>query len=236
MSGIFITGTDTGVGKTLVCGCLAGFLQAHGRRVITQKWVQTGCPETAEDLLLHRRLGELEEIAELQDALNPYCFAFPASPHLAAAREGASIDPQVIANAYRQLESRFDLVLVEGAGGLLVPLTGDTLTIDLVAQLGLTALVVVRNGLGCINHALLTIEALRSRRIPLAGLVFNRPAEDGDEEILQDNPRTIAHLTGAPILGELPYLADPGQAPAAFAPIGETFLQQYETISPIPSV
>lgn len=225
MSGIFITGTDTGVGKTLVCGCLAGYLREQGRQVITQKWVQTGCSEFPEDLILHRRLGGLEEITELDDALNPYRFAFPASPHLAAAREGASIDPEVIANAYRQLGGRFDLVLVEGAGGALVPLTGDMLIIDLVARLGLAALVVVRNGLGCINHALLTIEALRNRHIPLAGLVFNRPEPDGEEEILRDNPPTIAHLTGATVLGELPYLADVRQAPEAFTPIGEAFLR-----------
>ncbi|MHB9026942.1 MAG: dethiobiotin synthase [Armatimonadota bacterium] len=228
MSGIFITGTDTGVGKTLVCGCLAGYLQARGMRVITQKWVQTGCREAAEDLLLHRALGGLEEVAELEDALNPYCFAYPASPHLAAAREGVEIDPEVIAAAYRRLEARFDLVLVEGAGGALVPLTEETLIVDLAAQLGLSALVVVRNGLGCINHALLTVEALRSRNIPLAGLVFNRPEEGGEEEILRDNPRIIAHLTGATVLGELPYLPDPRQAPAAFPPIGEAFLQWYE--------
>lgn len=224
MSGLFITGTDTDAGKTLVCGYLAGFLRAQGVRVVTQKWVQTGCADGLDDLQLHRAISGLAVDPELAHLQAPYRFALAASPHLAAAAEGATIDPAVIAQAYLQLAARFELVLAEGAGGALVPLTEELLTVNLAAQLGLPALLVVRNGLGCINHALLTIEALRQRNIPLLGVIFTRVTASGDPRILDDNIRIIGALAGVQVFGELPYLADPLAGAAAFAPIGHAFL------------
>ena len=232
MSGVFITGTDTGVGKTLICGHLAGYLRRQGVRVITQKWVQTGCEEIPEDLQLHRQLSGIAGDAAPPDLVNPYRFALAASPHLAAAYEGVTIDPEVIARACRQLEKSWELVLVEGTGGFMVPLTKDVLSADVVVQVGLSVLLVVRNGLGCINHALLTVEALRRRQIPLLGLIFSRVEEGGDERVLRDNPRVITAMTGVPLLGELPYLPDPLSRTSAFEPIGEAFLAEWRRQAP----
>ncbi len=220
MNGLLLTGTDTGVGKTRVCGYLAGYLSRHGVRVVTQKWVQTGCGMVAEDLIAHRELGGIDDDPALVMLRNPYCCPLPASPHLAAAHAGITIDPAVIAAAYQALAAQHDLVIVEGVGGLLVPLTRCLLLADLAAELGLATLLVIRNRLGCINHALLTVEALRRRQLPLLGLIFNRTEDSEDDCILQDNPRIIAELTGIQVLGELPYGADAD----AFTPIGEAFL------------
>ena len=176
MKGVFVTGTGTGVGKTVVCGLLAGFLRARGMRVTTQKWVETGVTNGPSDIDVHRRLmgnpGPAPEPPQADRC--PYRFSLPASPHLAAAREGRRVDPAVIEAAYRRLAETHDVVLVEGAGGFLVPLTEELLTGELVARIGLPALVVVGNKLGCVNDALLTVEAVRRRGILLPGLVFNR--------------------------------------------------------------
>jgi dethiobiotin synthetase len=227
MKGIFITGTDTGIGKSLICGYLAGYLRGQGVRVITQKWVQTGCVCSSEDLALHRKIGGLEVDPELAPLQNPYCLPFPASPHIAASMAEVTIESEVITAAYRQLARRFELVLVEGAGGVMVPLREDLLTIDLIARLGLVALVVVHNRLGCINHTLLTIEALQNRRVPVFGLVFNRLEEGEDERILRDNVQIIPTMSGICALGEMPYLPDPLQGAKQFAPIGEEVLRRW---------
>ena len=233
MKGVLVTGTDTGVGKTVVCGLLAGFLLGRGVRVVTQKWVQTGWGGGPEDIAAHWRLsgqgGPPEGIAS--DDLCPYRFRLPASPHLAAAREGRRVEAAVIGAAYRRLASRHDAVLVEGAGGFLVPLAEGLLTGDLAASLGLSALVVVGNRLGCVNHALLTVEAIRRRGVPLLGLVFNRTEDSrgAAEEVLSDNPRAVAAASGAFVLGELPFLADVGRGAEAIAPVGDAFLSRWRS-------
>jgi dethiobiotin synthetase len=234
MKGVFVTGTDTGVGKTVVCGLLAGFLLKRGIRVATQKWVQTGAGAGPEDLAVHRRLMGMPEASpgQLPDFC-PYRFPFPASPHLAAAREGEAIDASVIEAAYRRLSASHDLVLVEGTGGFLVPLTAGLLCADLVARLGLSALLVVGNRLGCVNHALLTVEAIRARGVPLEGLVFNRlptHAEGAPEEVLVDNVRTVAKLSGVRVLGELPLLVDPATGAEAAAAAGRAFLEGWRPL------
>ena len=125
-------------------------------------------------------------------------------------------------------------MIAEGAGGVLVPLNEQVLTADLAARLALPAVVVVPNELGCINQALLTVEALRRRGIGLIGLVFNRRRPGGDDVILRDNPRIIARLGQVEVLGELPYLGDrPAElqpAATAFEPIGQAFLLQWKRI------
>ncbi|MBI5903947.1 MAG: dethiobiotin synthase [Deltaproteobacteria bacterium] len=228
MKGVFVTGTDTGVGKTVVCGLLARYLRAQGIRAVTQKWVQTGTGGEPTDLQVHRRLmgipGDVPE-AELHD-LCPYRFPFPASPHLSAAREGAVVDAEVIGAAYRRLAAAHDAVLVEGAGGVLVPLSLRLLTVDLVARLGMSAVVVVGNRLGCVNHALLAVEAIRLRGIRPVALVFNRPEASvaAPDEVLSDNLRAVEEIGKVPVLGELPFLPDPVAGAEAFAPVGRAFL------------
>jgi dethiobiotin synthetase len=232
MKGFFITGTDTHVGKTMVCGLLAGFLRARGVNAVTQKWVQTGTAGWPADLAMHRRLmGLPEDVPEdvLED-LCPYRLAYPASPHLAAEREGVAVDPSRLEAAYRRLEASHDIVLVEGVGGFMVPLTKSFLVCDLVARLGLSVLVVVGNRLGCVNHALLTVEAIRRREIPLAGLIFNRvPGGSGwsPEELLADNVGIVEEISGAPVLGEVPFLANPVTGAEAFFPVGRAFLDRW---------
>lgn len=241
MKGVFVTGTDTGVGKTVVCGLLARFLRSQGVRAATQKWVQTGAADGPSDLLVHRRLMGLQDDvpdADLRD-LCPYRFAFPASPHLSAAREGAVVEADVIAAAYRRLAAGHDAVLAEGSGGILVPLSPRLLTADLVARLGMSALVVVGNRLGCLNHALLTVEAIRLRGIPLIGLIFNRlydghdapgaatGKEAPDPVVAADNVRAAGEMGMVPVLGELPFLPDPATGAEAFAPVGRAFLSRW---------
>jgi dethiobiotin synthetase len=232
VNGVFVTGTGTGVGKTVVCGLLAGFLRARGVRVTTQKWVETGVMDGPSDIDIHLRLmgdpGSSEEPPPADRC--PYRFSLPASPHLAAGRENRRVDPAVIEAAYRRLAETHDAVLVEGAGGFLVPLSEELLTGDLVARIGLPVLVVAGNRLGCVNDLLLTVEAVRRRGIPLLGLVFNRLPDEGGgtpAEALADNPRIVAEITQAPVLGEVPLLSDPARGMEAFAPVGRAFLERW---------
>lgn len=234
MKGFFVTGTDTGVGKTMVCGLLAAFLRSRGVNVVTQKWVQTGSGGAPLDLATHRRLMGLPEAVPegMLEDLCPYRFSFPSSPHLAAEREGRIVEAAVIEEAYRRLEASHDIVLAEGVGGFLVPMARGVLTCDLVARLGLAVLVVVANRLGCVNHALLTVEAIRQRGIPLAGMIFNRPPGGirwAPEEVLADNPRVVEEISRAPLLGEVPYLADPISGADAFFPVGQAFLDRWRS-------
>jgi len=235
MKGIFITGTDTNVGKTMVCGLLANFLRGRDMRVATQKWVQTGTSGWPADIATHRRhMGLPENVPEerLED-LCPYRFSYPSSPHLAAEKEGRSIDASVIEAAYRRLEAEHDAVLVEGTGGFLVPLSREALICDLVARLGLPVLVVAGNRLGCVNHALLTVEAVRRRNIPLAGLIFNRvPGGDAwsPEELLEDNIRIVGEISKAPVLGEVPFLASLSSGARSFDPVGQAFLDRWRSL------
>jgi dethiobiotin synthetase len=232
MKGVFVTGTGTGVGKTVVCGLLAGFLRAQGMRVTTQKWVETGGSDGASDIDVHRRLmgGPRPGPEPPPEDRCPYRFSFLASPHLAAAREGRRVDPSVIASAYRRLAETHDVVLVEGAGGFLVPLSEELLTGDLVARIGLPVLVVAGNRLGCVNDVLLTVEAVRRRGVPVSGIVFNRLPGEGDgtsAEVQADNPRVVAEIAKAPVLGEVPLLSDPARGAEAFAPVGRAFLERW---------
>jgi len=234
VKGVFVTGTGTGVGKTVVCGLLAGFLRERGMRVTTQKWVETGWTDGPTDIDVHRRLMGDPGSAPGAPAADrcPYRFSLPASPHLAAAREGRRVDPAVLEAAYRRLEGAHDAVLVEGAGGFLVPLSEELLTGDLVARIGLPVLVVAPNRLGCVNDALLTVEAVRRRGVSLLGFVFNRlPGEGGGTraEVIADNPRIVAEISGAPVLGEVPPLPDPARGAEAFAPVGRAFLERWRS-------
>ena len=234
MKGVFVTGTGTGVGKTVVCGLLAGFLRARGMRVTTQKWVETGVTDGPSDVDVHGRLmGPPGPGPEPPPADRcPYRFSLAASPHLAAAREGRRVEPAVIEAAYRRLAETHDAVLVEGAGGFLVPLSEELLTGDLVARIGLPVLVVAGNRLGCVNDALLTVEAVRRRGVPLLGLVFNRFPANGDatpEEVFSDNPRIVAKIAGAPVLGEVPPLSDLARGAEGFDPVGRAFLERWRS-------
>ncbi|MCA1766524.1 MAG: dethiobiotin synthase [Desulfobulbaceae bacterium] len=217
---LFITATDTGVGKTMVSGLLLGFLRDKGIDAGYQKWASTGARENCPDLTTCLKISGLKPEPGLLDRQAPYRFAFPASPHLAAELEKRKIEPARIIAAYREMTKRHEVLVVEGVGGLLVPLNRDLLLVDLVARLRLPVIVVARSGLGAINHTLLTIEALKAREIGIAGAIFTDSADE-DEVIVRDNMRFIAETGGIEVLGRLPYCPEKKELIREFVPIGE---------------
>ncbi|MGN0867224.1 MAG: dethiobiotin synthase [Oligosphaeraceae bacterium] len=201
----FVSGIDTGVGKTIATGMMGRYLRQHGIGAITVKLVQTGCHGFSEDLELHRKLMGLSPLPEDQSGLTfPQTFDFPASPHLAAAREGRQVDCEAMAQAVKTVSRGYPVTLVEGAGGLAVPLTEDLLTVDFAAAQGWPVVLVCSGKLGSLNHALLSLEALRHRGMTLAGLVYNYCPE-ADPCIDQDTPRMLQKVLqrewhGAPLV------------------------------------
>jgi dethiobiotin synthetase len=200
---LFVTGTDTGVGKTLVAAAIARCFSRRGLRVGVMKPCETGVADIArpgEDAgLLRWAAGS----RDADDLIAPYRFKEALAPALAAERSGAVIDPARIAEAYAGIARDKELMLVEGAGGLMVPLRGGFLVADLVALLKLPLLVVCRPTLGTINHTLLTIFAARTIGLPVAGFLVNRmPDQPGVAE--REAPHHLASLASADILGVLP--------------------------------
>jgi dethiobiotin synthetase len=221
---LFISGTDTDVGKTVVTALLAQYLQRQGYRVATQKWVQTGCANPiADDISVHQQYQQSQapavDNAAVPCASSPYIFKTPCSPHLASQLENRPIKPAFIRQNLNALTKQSDAVLIEGSGGILVPLTSKLLLIDLVQKFHLPVLLVVGNKLGAINQALLTIEALQHRNIDILGLVCNNYFPEADY-IQADNPKAIAHFSKQTVFGTLPYLSSPQDLSAAFQSIG----------------
>lgn len=175
MKGISIVcGIDTDIGKTFITGRLYREMLNAGLRVMTHKLIQTGCVDISEDIEAHRNAAGLDLLPQdLKGESCPYLFSTPCSPHLAAHQEGVAIDPDVILNSMNHLASSFDYLLAESAGGLLVPLTPDVLTADLIAKWGFPVILVSSPRLGSINHTLLSLEALKSRGIVLSSLIHN---------------------------------------------------------------
>lgn len=170
----FVTGIDTDAGKSIVTGVLAREWRAQGQRVITQKFIQTGCTNSSEDIETHRRIMGIDLLPEDRDGTTcPIIFTYPASPHFAAALDQRTIDLSRIAQSTETLLSQYDTVLLEGAGGLFVPLIGWYQTIDYIAEHHLPVILVTSPRLGSINHTLLSLEACRNRNIEVAKVVYN---------------------------------------------------------------
>jgi len=201
-NGIFVTGTDTGVGKTIITGLLARSFQENGQNIITQKWIQCG-PDT--DLADHDRLSGLRPPDKLGKARNPYHFEHPVSPHFASKLEETPISRQKILDALCLLHQTYDTIIVEGAGGFLVPMTNDTLIADLVTETKFPILLVAENRVGMLNHTLLTLEALRARGLSCLGIVVNRVSQNGHETALIENIHYLKEKTGVPLFGELKF-------------------------------
>ncbi|MFA4842399.1 MAG: dethiobiotin synthase [Candidatus Omnitrophota bacterium] len=197
VKGIFITGTDTGVGKTLITGYLAKYFRGLEYNCFTQKWIKTG--------------------SSSKDGA-PYSFRLPASPHLAAEFEHRKIGLKKIINSFKDLGSKSDFVLVEGIGGALVPFNKRQLVIDIVKALNLPVLIVAQNKLGAINHTLLTIESLKSRGIDILGIVFNN-LKGEKKFILKDNPGIIKAFAQVTIFGCLPWAKNKAKLYEKFIPI-----------------
>jgi dethiobiotin synthetase len=206
--GVFVTGTDTGVGKTVIACGLARALRQRGIDVGVMKPCETGVgPAGPLDALALRAAAGVNDPIEV---VCPQFFALPAAPSVAAQVEGRVVDLERIRVASKTLAARHDLLLVEGAGGWLVPITPEFAMADLAAELGLPVLVVARASLGTINHTLLTVEAIERRGIPLAGVVVNHAGgvlSGADAR----NLHALRGALGAKLLAEVPPLADPGR-------------------------
>lgn len=202
---IFISGIDTDAGKTYATAWLQRKLMSEGKTVITQKFIQTGCSGTSEDIDAHRRLSGTGPMPEDAQGLTaPVIFSYPASAQLAARLDGREIDLDVIDNARRILAQRYDVVLIEGAGGLMVPLTDDFMAIDYVATRGLPLSLVTNSRLGSINHTVLSLEAVKHRGMKLHSVLYNTWF-DTDSEIIASDTRAFIeryverHFPGTPI-------------------------------------
>lgn len=204
--GIFVTGTDTGVGKTWISLGLMAALQAQGLAVLGMKPVASGCDTTPdglrnEDALLLQQQGSIPVVYEV---INPYAFAPPIAPHLAAAQAGRRIELDLIKDTYRALAAQAEVVVVEGAGGWLVPLSDEVTMAGLAQALDLDVVLVVGMRLGCINHALLSAESIRAHGCRLAGWVANTLAAPMAQ--LENNIATLQQRIAAPLLGVVPAL------------------------------
>lgn len=183
----FISGIDTDIGKSYATGYLAREMMKRGVSVITQKLVQTGNCDVSEDIVLHREMMGVPFTAEDDERLTmPQIFSYPCSPHLATEIDGRELDFEAIDRATEILADRYEIVFLEGAGGLMVPLTRDVLTIDFVAQRGYDVILTTSGRLGSINHTLLSLEALQRRGIKVHSLVYNLYPEVSDSRIMED--------------------------------------------------
>lgn len=216
--GIFITGTDTGVGKTLITAALALHLKKRGLTVGVMKPIETGISPSREDRSDAARLRSIIDSDEPLGAIRPYAFELPVAPLAAAQQEGQTINLETIKKVYRLLSNRYDAMVVEGVGGVRVPITPKIGVTDLIRTLHLPVVVVGRSGLGGINHALLTVEALQRQKIRIIALVLNR-TQSVRSAIAHIQERSTLEIlrkqSGVPVLGPLPY--EPGM-PTRFRP------------------
>ncbi len=211
----FITGTDTEIGKTLVASAIVHLQAEKGYRVAGMKPVAAGaylkgktwCNEDVDSLM------QASSLKLDQSLVCPYLFTTPVAPHIASALEGRVIEPNHILKCFRKMRDAADAVVVEGVGGFRVPLTDTFDTADLAVQLDLPVILVVGLRLGCINHALLTVDSIRSRGLNLIGWVANSISPNMDKS--EDNLRALKQRISAPLLGHIPYLTTASYVDAA---------------------
>jgi dethiobiotin synthetase len=206
-AGLFITGTDTGVGKTLVACGLAAVLRDLGCRVGVMKPAETGCEEK-EGKLFPQDAFYLKQASGCEEPLEticPYRFRDPLAPSVAAARQEIAIDVSFLAETYREISSNHDVTIVEGAGGLLVPLLSHYTYADLARFLKLPVVVVAANRLGAINHLLLTLEHASCRGLRVIGYVWNC-LDESPSLAAETNRAALIGLTAVSCLGEIPFL------------------------------
>lgn len=216
MATYFITAIDTDAGKTFVTGLLAKYLKDKQQDVMTMKLSQTGCESVSEDILMHRSLMGIDLLPDDLNGLScPYVFKFPASPHLAAEMEGTQIAQAKLNKAIAAIEQKYETVFLEGVGGLMVPLNRDLMLVDFVKEHNFPVILVTSGRLGSINHTLLTLEVMKTRNIPLYGLIYNHyPITE--PQITDDSALVLKHWlkTNFPdaLWGEVPVVE--GNEPA----------------------
>jgi dethiobiotin synthetase len=214
-SGIFITGTDTGVGKTFVACGLAALLRESGYSVGVMKPAETGCAEKDGQLFPEDavRLKEASGCAEPLEKICPYRLKDPLAPSVAAERSGVTIDIGLVQKLYAEISSKHDITIVEGAGGLLVPLLPHYTYADLAMLLKLPVVVVAANRLGAINHLLLTLELATCRGLSVPGYVLNH-LESRPLLAAETNAEALRFLTAVPCVGEIPHVDGEPSSPA----------------------
>lgn len=230
MRGIFITGTDTGVGKTLVSAGLLRALRQAGSDAVPMKPVQTGCVRrhgiwVAPDLEYSLKAAGLNPTREELARMAPYCFRQPCSPHLAARLAGRKISLLRVRSSLRWLQSAHDFVVVEGAGGVLVPLDDKRTMVDMMKTLGLPIVLVARPGLGTINHTLLSIRALRQAGLAVMAVVLNQTEPGRRPGVIErDNPKAIERMGGVQVVASLGFGMTASRAARKLAPLAAMFL------------
>jgi len=209
--GVFVTGTDTGAGKTVVTACLVSLLSNKGLDVGVMKPIETGCPKRNRRLV-PRDATFLKAASCSKDDLsliNPYRFSKPLAPLIAAEIDHKEIKIGKISSAYNRLTERHDILFIEGAGGLLVPLTRKLTNLDLILELNIPMILVVGSKLGAVNHALLTLNWAKERGVKILGIVINQlnPSAGSQKSLIaKTNPGLIRSFTEVPILGIVPYI------------------------------
>lgn len=203
MSVLFISGIDTDIGKTYATGMIAKALMQQGIKVITQKLVQTGVAinsdtgdmNIADDIIIHRQLMNLPlQPCDLDFTTCPYRYEKPASPHLSAALAEDILNPNLITAATKALQADYEVVLLEGAGGLMVPITEQLLTLDYIAEAGYPVILVTSGRLGSINHTLLSLQAIKSRGLKVHSVIYNHIHDDSDNTDAEIAQSTIDFL------------------------------------------
>jgi dethiobiotin synthetase len=209
-TGLFITGTDTGVGKTFFACALAGYLRTLGVTVGVMKPAETGCAERDGELFPEDafRLKAASGCTEPMEKICPYRLPEPLAPSIAAERAGVKIDIDRLMAFYNEISARHEVTLVEGAGGLMVPILPSYTYADLARVLKLPVIVVAANRLGAINHLLLTLEHASCKGLLALGYVLNHPSNE-TSLAAATNREVLAGLTGVPCLGELPFIDSP---------------------------
>ena len=217
MDGFFIAGTDTGVGKTLIAGAIARALSLQGRRVGVMKPFESGCRRDgdsvvpADALFLRNMAGSQDDLA----LICPYAFERPLAPGIAARSEHVAINIETVQKIFNQLSAPYDIMLVEGAGGLMVPISEELLMIDVIGLLKLPLIIVARTALGTINHTLLTVREAQRAGIRVCGIILNKVSPEQDEAE-DTNPEVIRKFSNVPLLGQVPYIPEVKRANPEF--------------------
>lgn len=216
MRGAFVTGTGTGVGKTLVSSGLLKAVRDSGTAALPVKPVQTGCAMTdgrlsASDLEFSISMSGLKPDIELMELMCPFRYSQECSPHLAGKLAGIQPDVETVIGKMKQLWSRCEFLIAEGAGGVLVPLNDNEKMLDLMIELDWPVILVARGDLGTINHSLLSIAALRNAGLEIAAVVVNHLTE-GFSIVKEDNPRAIAQFGDVPLIVEIPRIRNLGDS------------------------
>lgn len=209
--GFFITGTDTGAGKTVITGAVICALKACGINACGMKPFETGCRRQGsrlipEDGLFIKGISEMDE--EIKH-ITPYCFETPAAPLVASKIEGIDIDLSLVVSEFSGLAAKYGTVIVEGAGGILVPLKRNYFISDLIRDLGLPAIVVTKPSLGAINHSLLTVKYALHEGLEVAGIAINFCMPPDNSLAERTNPEMIRELSPVPVIGLFPHLEPP---------------------------